>query len=262
MYRVFPAPLPVGGWRNLPHTLHNVCIRLVSDKAYQMNATNTDQADIERLVRLMDLTSGDEKHDGSAASTLHVIWTLYDRVLRYDPQQPRSPDRDRFVLSKGHGPVAYYAVLTDKGFFPADQLRRFMHWDGILGAHPDRNQVPGVEVSTGSLGHGLPMALGMALALRIEGSDRRVFALVGDGECNEGSIWESALLAGHLGLGNLTCIVINNHSSTPNLGDIAAKFAQFGWQTTTVNGRDLDQIEAALRQQDADRPTAVVANIE
>ena len=217
--------------------------------------------DMQRLERLMTLATGDEKHGSSTISTLPVIWTLYDRVLRYDPQQPRSPDRDRFVLSKGHGPVGYYAVLADKGFFPADELRRFMAWDGILGAHPDRNQVPGVEVSTGSLGHGLPMAVGMALALRIKASDRHVFALVGDGECNEGSIWESALLAGHLGLGNLTCIVVNNHSSTPNLGDIAAKFAQFGWETTTIDGRDLDQIEAALRQQNPDHPTGIVADI-
>jgi transketolase len=218
-------------------------------------------ADIARIERLMDLTSGDEKHDSSSTSTLPVIWTLYDRVMRYDPRNPRSPDRDRFVLSKGHGPVAFYAVLVDKGFFPADELPRFMAWDGILGAHPDRNRVPGVEVSTGSLGHGLPMALGMALGLRIKASGYRVFALVGDGECNEGSIWESALQAGHLGLGNLTCIVVNNHSSTPRLGDIAAKFAQFSWEATTVNGRDLDQIEAALQKQIADRPTVVVADI-
>lgn len=218
-------------------------------------------ADIQRLERLMGMTTGDEKHDSSATSTIHVIWTLYDRVLRFDPKRPRSPDRDRFVLSKGHGPVAYYAILADKGFFPADELTRFMAWDGILGAHPDRNQVPGVETSTGSLGHGLPMAVGMALALRINASDRRVFALVGDGECNEGSIWEAALQAGHLGLGNLTCIVVNNHSSTPNLGDIAAKFAQFGWETATVDGRDLDQIEAALRQQQPNHPTAIVADI-
>ena len=218
-------------------------------------------ADIQRLERLMGMTTGDEKHDSSATSTIHVIWTLYDRVLRYDPKQPRSPDRDRFVLSKGHGPVAYYAILADKGFFPADELTRFMAWDGILGAHPDRNQVPGVETSTGSLGHGLPMAVGMALALRINASDRRVFALIGDGECNEGSIWEAALQAGYLGLGNLTCIVVNNHSSTPNLGDIAAKFTQFGWETTTVDGRNLDQIESALRQQQPNHPTAIVADI-
>ncbi len=218
-------------------------------------------ADIQRLERLMGMTTGDEKHDSSATSTIHVIWTLYDRVLRFDPKRPHSPNRDRFVLSKGHGPVAYYAILADKGFFPADELTRFMAWDGILGAHPDRNQVPGVETSTGSLGHGLPMAVGMALALRINASDRHVFALVGDGECNEGSIWEAALQAGHLGLGNLTCIVVNNHSSTPNLGDIAAKFAQFGWETATVDGRDLDQIEAALRQQQPNHPTAIVADI-
>lgn len=217
--------------------------------------------DMQRIERLMTLATGDEKHDGSAISTLPVIWTLYDRVLRYDPQQPRSPQRDRFVLSKGHGPVGYYAVLADKGFFPEEELRRFMAWDSILGAHPDRNQVPGVEVSTGSLGHGLPMALGIALALRIQGSDRHVYVLTGDGECNEGSIWESVLQAGQLRLENLTCIVINNHSSTPSLGDIAAKFAQFGWNALTVDGQDLDQIEAALRARQADHPTVVVADL-
>ena len=130
---------------------------------------------------LRDLT-GDEKHDASSHSTLDVLWVLYDRVLHYDPHNPRSEDRDRFVLSKGHGPVAYYAILADKGFFLRDELEKFRQWDGILGAHPDRNQVPGVETSTGSLGHGLPMAVGMALALRLKQSDRRVFALIGDGE--------------------------------------------------------------------------------
>ena len=222
---------------------------------------NTATTDIERIERLMTRATGDEKHDSAAASTLYVLWALYDRVLRYDPREPRSPERDRFVLSKGHGPAAYYAILADKGFFPVDELPRFMQWDGILGGHPDRNQVPGVEASTGSLGHGLPMAVGMALGLRITGSDRRVFVLVGDGECNEGSIWESALLADYLGLGNLTCVVINNHSSTLHLGDIAAKFAQFGWQAATVDGRNLDQIETALRQRQTDHPTVIVADV-
>ena len=226
-----------------------------------MNTVNAANSDIERIKRLMTLATGDEKHDSAAISTVPVIWTLYDRVLRYDPRQPRSPERDRFVLSKGHGPTGYYAILADKGFFPVDELPRFMRWDGILGGHPDRNQVPGVEASTGSLGHGLPMAVGMALSLRITGSDRRVFVLVGDGECNEGSVWESLLQANYLGLGNLTCIVINNHSSTLRLGDIAAKFAQFGWSASTVDGRDLDQIEAALRSQQPDHPTAIIADV-
>ncbi len=133
----------------------------------------TDIAGIRRLM--MEIT-GDEKHDESAHSTLDVLWVLYDRILRYDPKNPRSADRDRFVLSKGHGPEALYAILADKGFFPIACLKTFMAWESILGTHPDRNQVPGVEASTGSLGHGLSMAVGMALALRLKKSDRRVFA--------------------------------------------------------------------------------------
>ena len=134
-----------------------------------------------------------------------------------------------------------------------------MQYDSILGAHPDRNLVPGVEASTGSLGHGLPMAVGMAIALRLKKSDRSVFALVGDGECNEGSIWEAALLAGNLQLSNLTCIAINNHSSSRELGDLAAKFEAFGWVATTINGHDHEQIFESLSSKDNTRPTAVVA---
>src|SRR5437879_3807183 len=169
--------------------------------------------DIARIGRLMTLATGDEKHDESAHSTLDVLWVLYDRILRYDPKNPRSEERDRFVLSKGHGPEALYAILVDKGFFPASALKTFMGWESILGSHPDRNQVPGVEASTGSLGHGFPMAVGIAMALRIKRSPRRAFVLIGDGECNEGTIWETALLAGSQHLSNLTCIVINNYSS-------------------------------------------------
>ncbi len=219
-------------------------------------------SDLTHIHRLMSMRTGDEKHDWSAYSTLDVLWVLYDLVLRYDAKNPRSEERDRFVLSKGHGPIAFYAILADKGFFPVEQLKNFERWEGILGGHPDRNQVPGVEASTGSLGHGLPMAVGMALALRAKKSDRRVFVLVGDGECNEGSIWESILLAGNRHLSNLTCIVINNHSSPLDLGDLAAKFAVFGWAASTINGRDHEQIYSALSQVYPDRPTAVIAEIE
>lgn len=219
------------------------------------------QADLTPIYQLMERASGDEKHDPSAHSTLDVLWVLYDRVLRYDPRQPRSPDRDRFVLSKGHGPLAYYAILAHKGFFPPEALDTFMAWDSMLGAHPDRHKVPGVEASTGSLGHGLPMAVGMALGLRARQSDRRVFALVGDGECNEGSIWEAAMLASSQHLGNLTCIAVNNHSSSIPLEDLANRFAAFGWDATTVADRDHEQLAAALAHTDPARPTAVVANI-
>jgi transketolase len=221
----------------------------------------SESADIARIKHLMALATGDEKHDASAHSTLDVIWVLYDRILRYDPANPRWEGRDRFVLSKGHGPEAFYAVLADKGFFPVETLATFMRWDSILGSHPDRNQVPGAEVSTGSLGHGLPMAVGMALALRAKGSDRRVIALVGDGECNEGSIWEAALLAGSWQLPRLTCVVIDNHTSSLPLGALAAKFAAFGWAATTIDGRDHTQIYDALSRTDATRPTAVIAAI-
>ena len=215
--------------------------------------------DIARIKRLMSLATGDEKHGSSSLSTLDVIWALYDRILRFDPKNPRWENRDRFVLSKGHGCVSYYAILADKGFFPTSTLKTFMQYDSILGAHPDRNLVPGVEASTGSLGHGLPMAVGMAIALRLKKSDRSVFALVGDGECNEGSIWEAALLAGNLQLSNLTCIAINNHSSSRELGDLAAKFEAFGWVATTINGHDHEQIFESLSSKDNTRPKAVVA---
>ena len=215
----------------------------------------------EHLKPLLRDLTGDEKHNASAHSTLDVLWVLYDRVMRYDPRNPRSEERDRFVLSKGHGPVAYYAILADKGFFPVAELKKFRQWDGILGAHPDRNQVPGVETSTGSLGHGLPMAVGMALALRLKQSERRIYVLIGDGESNEGSIWEAILLAGHRHLSNLTCIAINNHSSSIEFGDLATKFAPFGWAATTINGRDHDQIYNALTHVDNDRPIAIIAEI-
>jgi transketolase len=212
----------------------------------------------EELLELIDRASGDEKHDASSFSTLDVIQVLYE-VLRFDPANPAWEERDRFLLSKGHGPLAYYAVLAHNGFFPGDELSRFMSWDGILGAHPDRLQVPGVEASTGSLGHGLPMAVGVAYALRARGLDtQRVFVLTGDAELNEGSNWEAIMHAGSARLANLTAIVVDNRSSSVQLGEIAVKLRAFGWDATTVDGRGHDELrDAYLRR--SDRPTAVVA---
>lgn len=229
----------------------------------RQHAANGDGGDegFERVLALIGTTAGDEKHNPSAQSILDVVWVLYDRILRFDPLVPRSEDRDRFILSKGHGPIALYAVLATKGFFPAAELGRLMTWAGILGGHPDRGQVPGIEASTGSLGHGFPMAVGVALALKAKHSDRRVFVLIGDGESNEGSVWETVLLAGSLELPRLTCIFVNNHSSTRPLGDVAAKFTAFGWVATMVDGRDQDALEVALRHTDARRPSVVVAEI-
>lgn len=161
---------------------------------------------------------------------------------------------------EGHGVLALYAVLAAKGFFPPSELDRFAAFDSPLGGHPDRNKVPGVEASTGSLGHGLPMGVGMALGMRIRGIDRRVFVLVGDGECNEGAIWEAALLAAHHKLTNLTCIVDYNHSTDRALllGDIADKFRTFDWAAATVDGHDREAL-LGLAWADSVRPTAIIA---
>lgn len=217
--------------------------------------------DKEQLAQLMGLATGDEKHDPSAHSTLGVLSVLYNRILHYDAANPKSEDRDRFIMSKGHGPLALYAILAQKGFFPAQELTNFLEWEGILGGHPDRNRVPGVEASTGSLGHGFPMAIGVALALKAKKIDRRVYVLIGDGEANEGSVWEAALLAGDIGLSNLTTILIDNRSSTRNLGDMAAKFETFGWAAGTVDGRDEAAIEKALSSPAVDRPSLLVAEV-
>lgn len=217
--------------------------------------------DMTELANLMNLTSGDTKHDPSAYSTMGVLSVLYDRILNIDPSKPRSEDRDRFIMSKGHGPLALYAILAQEGFFSGDELKKFLEWDGILGGHPDRNKIPGVEASTGSLGHGFPMAAGVALALKAKGINRRVYVLIGDGEANEGSVWETVLLAGNLGLANLTAILVDNQSSTRDLGDIVAKFNAFGWSAVAVDGQDDEAIGKALSLPAADRPSLVVAEV-
>ncbi len=224
---------------------------------------DSDQATLNRLKRLIIQAAhaGGEGHVASAYSILDLLWVLYDRVLRFNPADPSSDERDRFVLSKGHSSLGLYAVLAEKGYFPAADLQTFGAFDSRFGGHPDCNKVPGVEASTGSLGHGLPMAVGMTLALRIRKVSRRVFVLIGDGECNEGSIWEAAMLAAHHRLGGLTCIVDYNHSTDRALflDDIAAKFAAFHWSVHRINGHDRAAIHHALIQTATDRPTIIVA---
>ncbi len=215
------------------------------------------------LGRLMDLQLGDEKHTPSAASTLDVIWVLYDRVLHTAPDRADDPDRDRFLLSKGHGPMAYYAVLAAKGFITVDTLRTFGRYDSPLGHHPDRNLVPGIEISSGSLGHGLGIGVGMALGLRARRSPARVFCLVGDAELDEGSNHEAIAFAGRAQLDNLVCVAVDNRSSSYGWpGGIGARFALEGWSTTTVDGRDHADLERAFNVERAGRPHAVVAVVE
>jgi transketolase len=197
------------------------------------------------LPALLTRLTGDEKHDTSSSSTLDVVWVLYDRVLGHD---------DRFLLSKGHGPTAYYAILAAKGILPLEALDGFGSFDSPLGHHPDRLLVPGVRISSGSLGHGLPVAVGVAL------TGRRTFVLVGDGELDEGSNWEAVQYAGRIGLDSLTAIVIDNASATYGWpGGIEERFALEGWRTRRVDGRDHDAIERALRERGG--PRCVVAEV-
>jgi transketolase len=228
-----------------------------------MNVQATEASEsIARVRRLMTLATGDEKHDESSTSTLDALWVLYDRVLRVDPAHPRWEKRDRFILSKGHGPVAYYAILAAKGFFPESWLPGFMTRGSSLGSHPDRLLVPGVEASTGSLGHGLGLGVGTALALRAKGlSASRVIVLCGDAELNEGSNWEAILLAPHLALGNLTLLVIDNHSSSIEMAPWDSRLGTFGWRARVIDGRDHDALSEALSALDPRWPTAVIADI-
>lgn len=215
------------------------------------------------LHRLLTRVTGDEKHSPSAHSTLDVLWVLYDRVLRVSPETIDNPDRDHFLLSKGHGPAAYYAVLAAKGFIPEDWLDSVGTWDSPLGHHPDRLRIPGVEISSGSLGHGLPLGVGVCLGLRAQGfTTSRVYVLVGDAELDEGSNHEAIAYAGAVRLPSLTAIVVDNASATHGWpGGIASRFTVNGWTATTVDGRDHDAVESALRAHDGTRPHVVVAQV-
>ncbi|WP_031508902.1 transketolase [Streptomyces megasporus] len=216
------------------------------------------------LPALMSLMTGDEKHGPAATSTLDALWVLYDRVLRVSPARLDDPGRDRFLLSKGHGPMAYYAVLAAKGFLSVDLLPGFGSHHSPLGHHPDRTLVPGVEIGSGSLGHGLPLAVGTALGLRARGlTDPRVWVLVGDAELDEGSNHEAIAFAGAIGLDRLHTLVIDNSSASHALpGGIVARFTAAGWSVTAVDGRDHEALYAAFTRPHPGRPHAVVAHVE
>jgi transketolase len=213
-----------------------------------MATTTRTESGYDDLPSLLTRLTGDEKHDSSSLSTLDVLWVLYDRVLGED---------DRFILSKGHGPAAYYAVLAAKGIVPVDALDDFGSFDSPLGYHPDRNVAPGVTFSSGSLGHGLGVAVGSAL------TGRRVWCLVGDGELDEGSNWEAVQYAGRVGLGSLTAVVIDNDSAALGWPEgIERRFMLEGWIALRVDGRDHEALEAALRPDlDGKRPRCIVAEV-
>lgn len=205
-------------------------------------------------------------HIGSNLSCCDLIAVLYSSILRYDPNQPQMADRDRFIMSKGHAAAVIYAVLAETGFIPEEKLREFCQNGSPIAGHVHSHGVPGIEFSTGSLGHGLPVGCGIALAARADKSNHRVFVLMSDGECDEGTTWEAALFAAQHRLGGLTAIIDTNswqsYGSTADVLDLepfADKWKAFRWDVTEVNGHDHQAIQKALsRPVDPNGPPRVV----
>ena len=213
--------------------------------------------------------AGKRGHVGAAFSIVEILRVLYDDILKYDAANPRWPKRDRCILSKGHGCIALYVLLAEKGFFPKDELGKFCASDGILGGHPEHGKVPGVEASTGSLGHGLSFGVGFALAAKLDGYKHRVFVIVGDGECSEGSIWEAALCAAKHQLSNLTVLVDYNKQQTygtiaevQGLEPLVEKWESFGFAVREVNGHDIEELRSVLSNVpfESDKPSAIICH--
>ncbi len=224
-----------------------------------------------RIDIVQMLEAAGSGHPGGSLSAADIMTALYfGGVMRHDPANPQDPDRDRFVLAKGHAAPVLYAALAHAGYFPREELMTLRKLGSRLQGHPDCNLVPGVDVSTGSLGQGLSIACGMAAGLRLDGRDAHVFALLGDGECQEGQVWEAAMFAAHRKLGKIIAIVDSNGlqidgrtSDVCDLGDIAAKFAAFGWDAAEVDGHDIAAVIDVLEKAKAaggDKPHVIVAH--
>lgn len=208
-------------------------------------------------------------HIGGSLSVTDILTALYFKVLNIDPKNPDREERDRLILSKGHGAAAIYSTLAEKGFIPAGQLKTFGNIDSDLQVHPDRTKVPGIEASTGALGQGLSVAAGMALAARLDGKDYHTYAILGDGEIQEGQIWEAAMFSAHYKLDNLTAILdYNNVQLMGDVSDIMGvapvddKWKSFGWNVIKIDGHDFNQIIEGLSNAKAYKggPTIIIAD--
>ena len=239
-----------------------------------MSIVNFSIADLEEKARELRvaivkmLHSSQSGHTGGSLSAIDMITALYFHTMRHNPEEPKWERRDRFVLCKGHAAPAQYAALAVAGYFPKEDLMTLRRLGSHLQGHPDSKATPGVEVCTGSLGQGLSMANGMALGLRLDGSESRVHALLGDGELQEGQVWEAAMAAAHYRLDNLCALIDANRlqidgevAKVMGVESIAAKFRAFGWHVLEIDGHDMAAIVAALdaAKQHKGQPTAIVA---
>lgn len=216
------------------------------------------------LTAVFSASSG---HPGGSLSIAEVLTLLYFDVMNIDPKNPKDPDRDRFVLSKGHTAPALYSVLAERGFFPVEDIKTFRKSDSYLQGHPDMNKVPGIDMSTGSLGQGVSAAGGMALAAKLDNKSYRVYTVLGDGELEEGQVWEQAMFAAHYKLDNLTAFIDFNGlqidgdiTKVMNPTPIDKKFEAFGWHTIFTDAHDFDALETAIAEAKATKgkPTAII----
>ncbi len=207
-------------------------------------------------------------HPGGSLSIAEILTYLYFKEMKVDPKNPKDPKRDRFVLSKGHAAPALYATLAHRGFFPVDELITLRQIGSRLQGHPDMKNIPGVDMSTGSLGQGISTAVGMALSSKHFGDNYNVYTILGDGEIEEGQVWEAAMFASNKGLSNLTAFIdLNNLQIDGTIDEVNSakpvdkKFEAFGWHAITIDGHDYDAIEAALAEaKTVDKPVAIIAN--
>ncbi|MGL4312151.1 MAG: transketolase [Paracoccaceae bacterium] len=235
----------------------------------QTKYSESQLTQVARQIRRRDLQAVVEAgagHIGGEMSATDILTALYFRVLRIWPDQPRHPDRDRFVLSKGHVALVLYVTLAKRGFLPEEEIATFLKPYSRLNGHPNCNKVPGVETNTGPLGHGLPVAVGMAKAAKLTGADYHTYVMTGDGEMQEGSNWEAISAAAQFGLDNMTLIIDHNRfqqgaalKDTNNLAPFASKLAAFGWDVTEIDGNDMAQIVPALEKRTS-RPHAIIAH--
>lgn len=222
-----------------------------------------------RLQTVKSLGEAGSGHPGGSLSLVDILTVLYFQVMHIDPKDPSWEDRDRFVLSKGHAAPALYATLAEAGFFPKEELLTLRKLGSRLQGHPDRKRTPGVEMSTGSLGQGLSVANGIALAGKLDGKDYRVYVALGDGECEEGQVWEAAMTSVHRKLDNLTAFVDNNMlqidgnvEDIKSLRNIGARFQAFGWNVIEIDGHNMREIAAAIELAKATKgkPTMIIAH--
>jgi transketolase len=239
------------------------------EQVVELSSALDERSRYLRSLVVRGLEGGNRGHVGASMSLIEILRVLYDNILRFKSDDPNWIGRDRCVLSKGHGCLALYALLVDKGFFDVEELDRFCRVDGMLGGHPERGKVPGVEASTGALGHGLPIGVGIALSARMQKRDSRVFVVMGDGEINEGSVWEAALCAGKHRLANLCAIIdynkIQSAGTTAEIQDLEPlvdKWKSFGFASVDVDGHDVGALKALFNRLPLDpkKPTAIVCH--